>query len=69
MKKKQYIAPSTSVLVYQPIQILAGSLDPEKEQQSVTPQQSEYDGEFQSRYDRNYKAWEDEEEYEDNGGW
>ena len=50
MKKREYIVPETKILATVAMMPLAASvLDPTKDDQSITPSDEEYDGEFGSK--------------------
>lgn len=60
MKKKNYIAPSTTEYAIQTLSMIAASsLDETKDSQTVTPGSEEYNGEFTAR---RRGAWDDQEE-------
>jgi hypothetical protein len=61
--KKTYLVPGIEVTVFHGDAILAGAskLDPNEDNQTVTPSEEEYDGEFSSNRN-NYNVWDDEEE-------
>jgi hypothetical protein len=61
MIRKRYIAPSIAEYVYATEQVLMGStFDRNSDEQTITPTNEEYGGEFQSRHK---DIWEEEEDY------
>lgn len=60
--KKTYISPLAVVLAVETQHLMADSLDPTKDSQSVTPEEEEYNDEFSSRL-RNRNVWDDGEEF------
>ena len=61
MNKKAYIVPEMNVfhMVAEPVMAAASTLDPEKDNQEITPSDDEYDGEFGSRMGKG--IWDDED--------
>ena len=60
--KKTYLVPGIEVVVLHSDVVLAGGsvLDPNENNQTVTPTEEEYDGEFSSN--GNYSVWDNDEE-------
>jgi hypothetical protein len=70
--KKKYIAPETCTFNYEigPLLNVGSITETTSGAKSEGVDDTPYNGSnWNSRQDRNYNAWEDEEEYEDNGGW
>lgn len=62
--KKTYITPATAVFAFEGQQLMAGSaqtvLDPNMDDQWITPVDDEYNDDFMSR-PRHYSVWDEEE--------